>query len=61
MSDPQKRARKKEFLTVSVSEPRRREDQALNTELSVTLKKSGIISVPFPVLEAMFNKAATYV
>ena len=61
MNDSQKRAKKKEFFTVCVSEPQRREDQVLKEELSVSSSKSGIINIPFPVLDAMFKKAATYV
>ena len=61
MNDSQKRATKREFFSVSVSEPQRREDQTPKEELSVSSSKSGIISIPFPVLDAMFKKAAAYV
>ena len=61
MNDSQKKALKKKFFTAPVSQPREREQPILNDELSVSLERSGIISVPFPVLDAMFTKAATYV
>ena len=61
MNDSQKKALKKKFFTAPVSEPRQREEQALNGELSVLAERSGIISIPFPVLDAMFTKAATHV
>ena len=61
MNDSQKKALKKKFFTAPVSEPRQRAEQALNGELSVLAERSGIISIPFPVLDAMFTKAATYV
>ena len=61
MNDSQKKALKKKFFTAPVSEPRRREEQALDDELSVSAERSGIINVPFPVLDTMFAKAATYV
>jgi hypothetical protein len=61
MNDSQKKALKKKFFTAPVSEPRQREKQALNGELSVLAERSGIISIPFPVLDAMFKKAETYV
>ena len=60
MNDSQKKALKKKFFTAPVSEPRQRDVQTLHDELSVSAEKSGIISVPFPVLDAMFTKAATY-
>jgi hypothetical protein len=61
MNDSQKKALKKKFFTAPVSEPRQRQEQALNGELSVLAERSGIISIPFPVLDAMFKKAETYV
>jgi hypothetical protein len=59
MSDRQKTATKKQFLSVSISESRRRAEEALNTKrLSITAENSGIIEIPFPTLEGMFKKAA---
>ena len=59
MSDRQKTATKKQFLSVSMSESRRRAEEALNTKrLSITAENSGIIEIPFPTLEGMFKKAA---
>ena len=59
MSDRQKTATKKQFLSVSMSASRRRAEEALNTKrLSITAENSGIIEIPVPTLEGMFKKSA---
>ena len=66
MSDQQKKALKKKFFSVSMSDVRKdlkQQERSSNTEnsLSIAPEKAQIIAIPFPVLKGMFAKAATLV
>ena len=67
MSDPQKNSLKKKFFSASMSDARsdlttqKEKNGDTQCTLSVTPERAQIIEIPFPVLQGMFEKAATMV
>lgn len=67
MSDPQKNALKKKFFSASMSDARgdltSHEEKNRTTECSLSIppERAQIIEIPLPVLQGMFEKAATMV
>lgn len=62
MTDAQKKALKKKFFSMSMSEAHKerlgQEEIISSGNLSITPENAQIIKVPFPILKGMFNKAS---